>query len=350
MPTFLIETYSELLPYAKSEVRKILGEEAKELPQLDRFLEVEIEDLETNTLQLLFFGNSFTRLYLKVGEGKATSQKDLYDITREAFSWHELWSEDNQFAVVPETDDSFPKVTIGKEVGQAVVDDFKGEGKDASISLDSPDIPVLAKVKGDYLTVAIDLTGRDINTELEILNQSILLYSGWENEEKLGEIYHAGLSKLAYEHAKRIPKKDKVSGTTLPNLTIVDKNRLLHLVRKNWELQTFPQISCFEEGNREEVINDELINEGKIDLHDLEDLPEFDVPFFVSNLVERKPDRAGERALTRKIAKKLAENDSYQNFTFLVRADVNLPKSLKGKRRKAPQFRGIDVDMIKSPP
>ncbi len=348
MPVFLVRTYPELTDFTQSEIKEILGTDILQHELFTCFLESTVDSIDISALKLALFGRCFSRVYWKLEEEKFSSKNDLYEITRQATNWPKLWPEKKKFAVIPETDGTISKQEIGKKAGQAIVDDFKDEHKKATVSLEKPDVKVLAKVKRGTFIVAIDLLGKTVNTKLEMLNRALLTFSGWKPDEGLGEVFHAGVSHLAYEYAKNVARRDKISGILLPNLKVVDKKGLLSFLRGNWEVTRSPQIICFEQRERRELNSDNLIKEGKVTLYSLSKLSKVEIPVFISNLVERKPDREGEETFLRKIVQKLASHKAFRSFTFLVREDVELPEKLRGSEFSTPKFRGIRTKMVKT--
>lgn len=350
MPTLLVKTYPELSSFAQSEITEILKKKAAKHKIWNDFIEVETEQLDVATLKMVLFGRCFSHLYWKVGETKVASDKQLYQATKDALKWHKTWPAEKKFAVDPKTDDTFTSKKIGKKVGQAIVDDFRtNKGERSNVDLEDPDITVLARVKDANLTLAIDLTGKKVNTDIEMLNQSLLKFGEWKVDSPLGEIFYAGISNTAYTYAKKIAQRTKISGMPFSNLTIINKKRTLSLLRKRWEKDIFPTLLCFENMKRDNFLTNELVETEKIEIYPLSKIPKADVHYFFTNLVKRKPDKRGQKQYLDTIFKKIAKNKTHTSYTLLLREDIPLPNGKKRKTHTAPRFQGINTKMVKLP-
>lgn len=354
MPTLLLKTDPHLRALAKSEIRDILEGKVKEHGEWEDLLEVTVDRVDISTFKLILFSRSISRVYWKVQETRKPSKQTLYKVSRQALQWHEVWGKSEKFAIIPEVRGNHgpTKVEIGKKVGQAIVDAFREKGGiNAEVSLDHPDVRVMARVAQDFYTLALDLVGKDVNTDLEMINSGLLQYSNWKKGERLAEIFCSGVADLAYDYSKRLAKREKISGITLGKLKIVDKKKILNLLRKNWEREASPQIWCFEKRERKNEVRDVL--QGEITLASFEDIPHTKPQVFVSNIIERWPDKGREKEHIPELIDKVMEKDSYKNFTFLMRKDVHLPEirrsDLRGSPnlREGPKFKGIKTKFVK---
>lgn len=354
MPTLLLKTYPHLKTFAKKEIRDILDVKVKEHGKWEDFLEITVDRVDISTFKLILFSRSFSRVYWRVQEAQVPSKEALYKVTRQALQWHEVWEETEKFAVIPEVrgNHDLTKSEIGKKVGQAIVDTFEEEGDiHAEVSLDRPDVRILARVKQDFFTLALDLVGKDVNTDLEMINSGILQYSNWKREKRLGEIFCSGLADLAYDYGRKLAQRDKISGITLAKLKIVDEKKILNFLRKNWERTISSQIWCFEEKERKNQFRE--VMKGEITYTSFEDIPHTNIQVFVSNIINHWTDRRREEEYISELIKKVMENDSYQNFTFLMRKDVHLPETIRSdlrgnpKLREGPKFKGIKTQFVK---
>lgn len=350
MPPLLVKTYPELSSFAQSEITEILKKKAVKHTIWNDFIEVETKQLDVATLKMVLFGRCFSQLYWKVEEQKITSDKELYEATKDALTWHKTWPAEKKFAVDPETDNTFTTKNIGKQVGQAIVDDFRtNKGETPTVDLEEPDITVLARVKDATLTLAIDLTSKKVNTDTEMLNQSLLRFGEWNVDSTLGEIFYAGISNTAYNYAKNIAQRTKISGMPFSNLTIINKKRTLSLLRKQWEKHIYPTLLCFESMKQDNFLTNELVKTEKIKIQPLSNIPQADVHYFFTNLVKRKPDKRGQKQYLDKIFKQITKNKTYTSYTLLLREDISLPNETKKTTHNAPKIKGINTKMVKLP-
>ncbi|MHC1635350.1 MAG: tRNA (guanine(6)-N2)-methyltransferase [Candidatus Methanospirareceae archaeon] len=157
----LVTTTPGLEEITACEIKELVGREAKKVHLGLLRLECDEKDL----YKLCIFGRSIHRLILLLLEGEFSSLKDIYTKTKE-IDFTKYIYETQTFAVRAKrcgdkTKHNFTSIDLAAEVGQAVVDCFKGEGKRIRVNLDEPNVIIRAGVSNHNFWIGIDAVGEE---------------------------------------------------------------------------------------------------------------------------------------------------------------------------------------------
>lgn len=333
----------EILPGSGGLVVKelsiILEREIRNAESYDNLLLINSSDIIEDITRIILFSRSIKTAYIIPGIFHFSSPRDLYDKTFE-IDWTSFFDINMSFAIVPITD-TLDRITIGKNVGQGVVDLFLDKLKRRpKVNLRSPDVRIIAKIIDDKCLLGIDLIGSLLNSLDEIISRLTVLTFDIDVAKTYSEIYHSGICESVYEIIRLVPLKDRIVDTTFVTLKIIDQEKILRLLTKKWSRED-GKIICFEEhpSNAKLKYNIKLLNMSSLRYNTTN--------YMASNLVARFPAKIHHERAIEKILKIIKSNRTWEKFTVICRNEyINKFANFETEKIVSLNIRGIESSML----
>ncbi len=308
--------------FLASELGKILDSKIEYVE--NKLVEIESQDYVSDLIKIVFFSGTVKKVLLEIDRFFVEDIGDIYENTVN-IPWHDYFSEERTFAVRAldlGTNLNYKKSDIERDAGQGIVDLFlKERGRKPKVRLSEPDIEVFYFLRGTESIVALDLTGRDLNTPEQILARSLIIGSNWEPlREELAEILSGGVSQSAWDWGKREPYRNKVSRLRLLKTNLLDKQKILNLLKKEWTVSENPIIYCYERPERMQIVREQFKDYKRIILRDWDEWTATEA-INVSNLVIAEPGKSKQEVIIEKLLKTL-ESGSWNKIVFSIRDDL----------------------------
>lgn len=312
----ILETEGNLNEFAKKEVERIVKSTVYE----NEFglLEFETDDFTSSVIRIFLFSETVYNAYLFMGLGEVEKQQDYYEIASN-ISWSELWDVNKTFAVRPQVKDQEEIKIIGKQVGQAIVDDFKRKfGKRIKVNLSQPDFEVFVWKKDNRILLGLSLNGEKRLNEFEnVLARSSLMFAEWFGEDTLGEVLYAGASLSAYRFSANIPRRERLLNTPLIRLNLLDKERTLELLRRSWKKEP-TRIVLYERISKLNVLKQEEPEILRLIIRDIEELKKANETVLISNLWLSLEKKSEQEEWLKRILNMLKENTQWRKFIIIT--------------------------------
>ncbi len=297
-------------------------------------------DITETIVRLFMFSRTIFRVYLILDKFDIATKSDLYERSK-AIDWASIFDVDMSFAIAPESD-TLSRYDVGKLVGQGVVDRFKEEvGKRPKVDLKNPEVSIIAKIVGKECLLGVDITGFDLNDINEIVSRLIILASGLSRDDRLGEIFHNGICESAYEYINNVPLKDRIVDTTYVNLKVVEQNRVIELLSRNWEDKR-DGVACYEMPNKA------IKFRYPIQRKDIDFFVGDNIDIVCSNLVSTAPSKSGQDELIKRIILLMEKNSFWNNAAILCRKElIHRLQKFKCREIITINIRGITSSIIR---
>jgi len=343
----IIETLPTLTDFTSVEIKRVLKKNAKNFLNTGTLLYIESDNITQDSVLLTLFSETVKSFYLFLGSWDIESESDLYNKPLEV-NWRDLIPQDASFAVRPVVREKNMLSTIGKQVGQAIIDSYyRDKNVRLKVNLSNPDIEIFAWMQDNKLTLGLNLCGDNLNTDKEILARSTLLATNWDEETSFGEIVYSGISTSALRLATMDANRTKLRSRKFIVLPFIDKETILEIARRNWRTDKDVKISCYEFKGRINLIKQVDPEVRKISIHEIDELIESKNAFLASNLLSSIEKRNEQLYIVEKIFDLLGNNADWRKFTILAREDI-LEKThlVSNVMEKSIIFKGIRAKMV----
>ena len=335
-----IEILPNISSLVKLELEYVLGDNFKIDAFSNDFLFVETGDLTETIVRLFIFSRTVSRVYLVLDVFDLENKDDLYKHALN-IDWVSLFSPNLSFAVVPESN-TIDRVIIGKLVGQGIVDNFKkNTGTRPKVDLKNPDISILARIQDKTCILGIDITGFDLNDIHDIVSRLAILASNWSKEHRFAEVLHSGICESAYELYNFIPLKERIVDTTYVNLNIVDQERVIKLLTKQWQ-DTIFNVACYDPNPLD------IEYKYPITSRDLYALEKDKVDNICSNLVAVTPSKNQQATTIVRLVNLIIKNEDWTTGTIICRTELmNTVPKIRTEKIVDINIRGIPSTILR---
>ena len=333
----------EILPNSSNsvirELSTILEREIKSYECYGDLLIFDAFDIVEDVTRIILFSRSVKTVYAIPLKFIFEKPEDLYKNTLEA-NWSSFFDPSLTFAVVPLTT-TIDRVTVGKHVGQGIVDSFLNEiNQRPKVNLRSPDIKIVAKIIDNKCVLGIDLIGFQLNNYDAIVSRLPVLTFDISETKSYSEIYHFGICESAYEILKFVPLKDRIVNTTFVSLKIIDQEKILRLLTTKWKKKS-GTIICFDD------YPDKIEFKYDIKSLDITTLRDNITNYLASNLVAKFPTKTAHKKAIKKILDTIRTNRTWEKFTIFCRNEfINKFANFETKKIVSLNIRGIESSML----
>jgi len=323
------------------ELDKILGPR-KVTKAFQNLILIATDDMTRDVVLISLFSRAITNVYVVPHYGRYNTTNELYKISM-TIPWHEIFEPDKSFAVTTKIlPQKLDRKTIGRLVGQGVVDRFKAEiGSRPPVNLKSPDIEITSFINECYVAFGIKLFDKNMNSPEEISNRLVILGLESYRVSSVGEIYHTGVCESAFEFFNLEPLKDRLLESIFIELKIIDKEKILKLATQKWKRKS-ANITCFVE-NFDPKYKPAY---GEINQHLISEIPTTPIDTFLTNLVLAFPSKKSQQAAVSKIQEYLAQNNQWTQTSLLIRSDIKINTIFKAKKLVEISVKGIPSQLL----
>lgn len=321
------------------ELSIVLEREIGHVESYDDLLLIDSSDIVGDITRIILFSRGIKTAYIVPSVFCFSSPKDLYDKTLE-IDWTSFFDASMSFAIVPITN-TLDRITIGKNVGQGIVDSFLGRLKQRpKVNLSSPDIRIIAKIIDDKCLLGIDLIGFSLNSLDEIISRLAVLTFDIDATKSYSEIYHSGICESVYEILGFVPLKDRITNTTFITLRIIDQEKILRLLTTRW-IRENCKVICFEDHPSKTNLryNIKLLNMSALRYNT--------TSYVASNLVARFPAKVPHEKAIEGILNTIKSNKTWEKFTVICRNEyINKFANFETEKIVSLNIRGIKSSML----
>ncbi|MHA1676232.1 MAG: THUMP domain-containing protein [Candidatus Njordarchaeales archaeon] len=351
MPILLLKTIPEISDLAIKEINFFSISSAKIVEQWPDLISINSTDINSDFVKLVLLGKTFYSVLYKIfdDEINVEDRKSIYNRVKD-LPWQSFWDVDQTFAVRCEGINKNKSKTLAKDIGQAIVDQFRNStGKKIKVNLKNPDIEILARLKNNRLLLAINLTKSDINESIDILVRSGIILSGWDTKSKFGEILCGGFSVSAYELAKNEANRERFLRTAFIKTKFADREKIIKLLRRSWSKELLTTIDCYERESRINICKEKIKGYREIALKKLDAIFNSEKEVLATNLYVTSRKKGEQEADLRWIINNVLNNHFWKTFIFIARGDIkdlkNIPNQVEHRKI---QIKGTEISLIMS--
>ncbi|MGQ4891094.1 MAG: THUMP domain-containing protein [Candidatus Njordarchaeia archaeon] len=305
------------------EIKKILDVDADVIES--GLVEINVSDIAEGLLKVVLFSETSKRVFLELNRFFIEDFGDIYK-NMNSVLWQNYFTEERTFAIrVVDLgfNMDYKKNEIAREAGQGVVDRFKSEKNNRpKVDLSEPDIEIYLFLHGTEAIPAIDLTGFNLNSEEGILSRSLIITSEWDPEkDKLAELLSGGVAQSAWNWGKREPWRKKVSRLSYLKTLLVEQDKILQILKREWTRDIDPKIVCYERPEKAAILKENFRDYRKVALKSL-DQWHADEKINLSNLVVAEPSKLKQSEMIDRILEVLEGSDAWERTLLAVRGDL----------------------------
>ncbi len=321
----------------RRELETILNRKISIRSFTDDFIMFETDDFTVDACKIIVESKAIRGLYLVTNEFHFGDPTDLYKNALNV-EWYEFFSHEHTFAVIPESK-SIDRVTIGRNVGQGIVDSFiSGTKKKPRVDLESPQIRILAKIVNSECLLGIDLIGRDLN-DLDTICSRLTIIPCFSSTP-FGEIFHSGCCESFFELVNGYQTRERIIDTTFTDLLCIDQEKVIDLLSAP-QKQIFDAVFCFDTDQKEKTSH-------PIKHMPLDTFITKDIDIFGSNLTKRFPSKKAQVASINKLLELIGKNSSWVCGTILCRDEsLDIIHGFDVEKLVKLNIRGISSTLIR---